>query len=157
MQWLRTAQREDPEDFWKRTEETRGGTIGYRTFATLLGRSGDRPLGLSGLLYTAGEQVWFEDFERDNWLTRIVAGKSSYQKTEISFPRSEIVMLQAVSRAAAGSCIRGTIPPGSLRSPAALRRFFSTPVVQVGLAGGSALFFDVPEWKTLISTLTPAR
>ena len=106
---------------------------------------------LPGLLYTVGEQVWFEDFERDNWLAKIIGGRRKFEKTEISFGRSEIRSSQPVSRAAAVRCISGGIPPESLRAITGISRFFFTPVVQVSLTNGTSLFFDMIRRDEFIS------
>ena len=143
MQLFSRRQEEDPQEFWKRTAARRGGEIGFLTFATLLGRSSDAPVELPGLLYTVGDMAWFEDFERDNWLLKIVGGRRKYEKTEMSFARSEIISSQLVSRAGAIRCIDGTVPPEKLPPASALARFLATPVVQVKLTGGTSLFFDM--------------
>jgi hypothetical protein len=143
MQWFGRRQEEDPQEFWQRTAARRGGEIGFLTFATLLGRSSDQPLELPGLLYTVGDQAWFEDFERDNWLFKIMGGRKKFEKTEISFGRSEIRSSQLVSRSGALRCVAGTIPPEKLPPVSALGRFFSTPVVQIALTNGTSLFFDM--------------
>jgi len=155
MQWFGRGKEEDPDDFWRRTAARRGGEIGFLTFATLLGRSADEPLDLPGLLYTVGDLVWFEDFERDNWLAKIIGGRRKFEKTEISFARSEIRLSQPVSRAAAARCITGGMAPESLRAISGFGRFFSTPIVQVALENGSSLFFDMirrDEFLSMVKT-----
>ncbi len=114
MQWFRRGPEENPADFWKETARKRGGEIGFFTFATLLGRSADVVLNFPGLLYTVGDMVWFEDFERDNWLSRILGGKGKYQKTEISFPAAEI-RSPALSRARTPRGASAAWPPRAPR------------------------------------------
>ncbi|HET6451898.1 MAG TPA: hypothetical protein VFI08_11340 [Spirochaetia bacterium] len=154
MQWFGRGKEENPEDFWKRTAERRGGEIGFLTFATLLGRSDDEPLDLPGLLYTVGEAAWFEDFERDNWLAKIIGGRRKFEKTEISFLRSEVQAAQLVARSAATRCIAGGLPAEEIRAISGVGKFFSTPVVQVRLAGGSSLFFDMIRRDLFISMVS---
>jgi hypothetical protein len=143
MQWFRRGREESPDEFWRQTAAKRGGEIGFLTFATLLGRSGDQQLDLPGLLYTVGEMVWFEDFERDNWLSKILGGRKKFEKTEISFSRAEVRSAKLVSRSGAARCIAGVVPPEKLSPVSALGRILSTPIVQVSLAGGSSIFFDM--------------
>ena len=88
MQWFGRSREEDPEEFWRQTAAKRGGEIGFLTFATLLGRSADQPLDLPGLLYTVGDAVWFEDFERDNWLARGVKKKPNTGVTSMNSSRA---------------------------------------------------------------------
>jgi len=156
MQWFGRGKEEDPEEFWQRTAAKRGGAIGFLTFATLLGRSEDRPLDLPGLLYTVGDQVWFEDFERDNWLAKIIGGRRKYEKTELSFARGEVRSSQLVSRSSAARCIAGVLSVEKLQAVSALARIFSTPVVQVSLANGTTLFFDMIRRSEFISQVAGA-
>jgi hypothetical protein len=153
MQWLRRGPQESPEDFWKETARKRGGEIGFFTFATLLGRSRDAVLNFPGLLYTVGDMIWFEDFERDNWLSRILGGKGKYQKTEISFPSSEIQFTRLVARSSAARCIGGVAEPGNLPTATFFTRIFSTPVVALGMRDGSAVFFEIMMRKEFLAHL----
>jgi len=143
MQWFGRSREESPEDFWRQTAAKRGGEIGFLTFATLLGRAADQPLDLPGLLYLVGETVWFEDFERDNWLAKIMGGRKKFEKTEISFARAEVRATRLVSRSSAARCIAGAVPAETLRPVSAVGRVLSTPIVQVSLSGGTSIFFDM--------------
>ena len=143
MQWFGRAREESPEEFWRQTAAKRGGEIEFLTFATLLGRSADQQLDLPGLLYLVGETVWFEDFERDNWLAKIMGGKKKFEKTEISFARPEVRATQLVARSGAIRCIAGAIPAEKLSPVSAVGRVLATPIVQVSLSGGMSLFFDM--------------
>ena len=143
MQWFGKRQEESPEEFWRQTAAKRGGEIGFLTFATLLGRASDQPLDLPGLLYLVGETVWFEDFERDNWLSKIMGGRKKFEKTEVSFNRAEVRSTQLVARSGAVRCIAGAVPAERLVPVSAVGRFLGTPIVQVSLSGGTTLFFDM--------------
>lgn len=143
MQWFGRGKEEDPEEFWQHTAEKRGGQVGFLTFATLMGRAGDRPLDLPGLLYVVGDMVWFEDFERDNWLSKIMGGRRKFEKTELSFGRSEIRSSRLVSRSSALRCIAGGLGVDQARPVSTFSRIFSTPIVQVSLHNGTTLFFDM--------------
>jgi hypothetical protein len=158
MQFLGKRNAEDPAAFWRATAEKRGGAIGFLTYASLLGRSNGTPLELAGLLYTVGEAVWFEDFEKDNWLTRMVGNKSAFVKTEITFSIADVAFTRLVTRVGALACIAGKKEPAQLPAATALDRFFSTPLVAVGLRDGSALFLDVIRRKEFIAALAaPSR
>lgn len=141
--WGKRGPQESPTEFWQKTGEKRGGTVGLFTFATLLGRSGDGILALPGLLYTVGDFVWFEDFERDNWLSRILGSRQKYEKTELSFARTEVAFTRLVSRGAAYRCIVGKVPTGSLRSLAPVAGFFISHAVQIGFQDSSSVFFEI--------------
>jgi len=141
--WGAKRQDETPADFWRKTGEKRGGEIGLFTFATLLGRSGDGPLGLPGLLYTIGDRVWFEDFERDNWLSKILGSRQKYEKTEFSFDKVEVTFSRIVSRTSAYRCIGGGLAPDALRAMSAFGRLFAAHAVQVGLRDSSSVFLEI--------------
>ena len=143
MQLFNRKQEEDPDEFWQRTAEKRGGQVGFLTFATLLGRAADRVMDLPGLLYVVGDTIWFEDFERDNWLARIMGGRKKFEKTELSFGRAEIRESRLVSRSSAMRCVAGGIQVDQLHAVSALGRVLSTPIVQVTLHNGTTLFFDM--------------
>jgi hypothetical protein len=143
MQLWGRRQDENPDEFWRKTGERRGGTIGLFTFATLLGRSGDGPMGLPGLLYTVGDRVWFEDFERDNWLSKILGSRQKYEKTELSFDRTEVAFSRVVSRGGAYRCIGGRVAPDALSPMSGLGRLFSAHALQVGLRDSSSVFLEI--------------
>jgi len=140
---FRGGRDEDPAEFWRATAAKRGGEIGYFTFATLLGGSARGSDGLPGLLYAVDDALWFEDFERDNWLSKIVAGRTKYEKTELRFGRADVRYARLVSRGGAARCIGGGVPPDRLAPASFLTRAFSTPAVQVAMTDGSSLFFDI--------------
>ena len=143
MQLFGKKPEETPEEFWRKTAERRGGDVGYMTYGMLLGRSGDAVLDLPGLIYAVGDTVWFEDFERDNWLSRIISGRRKFEKTEFSFPRADVTSVRLVSRGAAARCIAGRIPPDRMPRLSLIGRLFSQPITQVNMLDGSALFFDI--------------
>jgi hypothetical protein len=143
MQLWGKRQEESPADFWRKTGEKRGGEIGLFTFATLLGRSGDGPLGLPGLLYTVGERIWFEDFERDNWLSKILGSRQKYEKTEFCFDKSEVTFSRVVSRSNAYRCIGGGVASDGLRAMSSFGKLFAAHALQVGLQDSTSVFMEV--------------
>jgi len=152
--WQRRDREEDPQEFWKATAEKRGGEVGFTTFATLLGSPADRYRGLPGLLYTVGESVWFEDFERDNWFARIVAPKSKFEKTELSFRRREVRSARLIARNAALRCIAGSLEPDRIATLSGIGKLLHSPAVQVQMSDGTSLFLEVmraPEFVALFS------
>jgi hypothetical protein len=151
-----TGGEKDLATFWRGVGERRGGEVGFTTFATFTGRAGRDPLvtmGLPGLLYRVGDRFWFEDMERDNWLLRILPPRRPFSKTELSFARDEVAAARAVSRATANRCLRGGIEAGSTAPLGRIGRLFATSVVQVQLADGSALFFEVMREREFLAEL----
>jgi hypothetical protein len=154
MQLFRRAREEDPEEFWRQTAAKRGGEIGFLTFATLLGRSSDQLLELPGLLYTVGDMVWFEDFERDNWLARIMGGRRKFEKTELSFSTTEVRAARLVTRTGAMRCIGGAVAAEKLNAASAIGRIFSNPIVLISLSNGTSLFFDMIRRNEFVALVT---
>ncbi len=156
LQLFRRGAEENPEDFWKETALKRGGEITFFTFATLVGRSGGALLNFPGLLYKSGETFWFEDFERDNWLAKILSSRRKYEKTEMFFAAGEVQFVRLVSRMSAARCIGGAVAPEKLAPVSFFARFFTTPVTQVGLKDGTSLFFEIMQRREFAAQLTPA-
>jgi hypothetical protein len=148
---------DSPAEFWRKTGEKRGGTIGFMSFATLLGRSQDHIVDLPGLLYAVGGTVWFEDFERDNWFSRIVRTRDTYAKTEISFALADVLSTRLVTRGGALRSITGPVPPDALRPATLLNRIISTPIVQVAMRDGSSLFIDLINRKQFLALVAGAK
>lgn len=154
MQLFRTGRGSElnVDEFWRQTAEKRGGEIGLVTFATLLGRSGENILDMPGLLYTVGGDVWFEDFEKDNWMYRLMGGNRKYQKTELSFRKADVTYTRLVSRSTAFQSIHGGLAPEGTRPISPLGLFFSVPAMQIGFAD-HALFFEVMKRDDLLAFL----
>jgi hypothetical protein len=155
MQWLRRAPEEDPAEFWRQTAEKRGGEVGFFTFATLVGRTGGNILNFPGLLYRVGDLFWFEDFERDNWLSKIFAGRSKWEKTELSFSKSEVEFIRVVSRVGAARCVAGGAVPRKVPPASIFTKMFSAPVTEVAFKDGSAIFFEVMLRKEFLAHFPP--
>jgi hypothetical protein len=149
-----TGGEQDLTSFWRGIGERRGGEVGFRTFATYAGSSGGGPAGLAGLLYRIGDRFWFEDFERDNWLLRILPPRRPFAKTELTFSRTAVAAVRVVSRGTAYRCLRGSIAPAATVALGRLGRFILTPVVQVTLDDGSALFFEVMREREFLAELS---
>jgi len=148
-----TGGEKDVTTFWRGVGERRGGEVGFTSFATYAGRSGGGPVALAGLLYRVGDRFWFEDMERDNWLLRILPPRRPFAKTEVSFGRSEVAAVRVVSRSTSFRCLRGSIRPTETAALGRLGRLIATPVVQVLLTDGSALFFEVMRESAFLAEL----
>lgn len=157
MQWLRQKPTEDPAEFWQAVQQRRGGPVSWSSFATLQGRSGEGRVELTGLLYVVNGTAWFEDFEKDSWFGRLVGAGKNFQKTEITFALAEVVQVRMVSRSTAAACMAGAVPPDAVREAPRLVQWFSPPIVQVALADGSALFFDMLERASFLAILASER
>ena len=144
---------EDAKQFWEQKEKEKGGKVHFYTFATFLGRSGEKPLTLGGLIYTIDGTVYFEDFEKDSWFAKLVSRKSKYEKTEFSFNIQDIEEIKIVSKNSALNCISGFIDEKDTKQ---FSRFFSMlfqSAVQLRLNSGISLFFDIMRDKDFIRAL----
>lgn len=144
---------EEARQFWLGKEKEKGGTVSFYTFSTFLGRSGDRMLNLSGLLYLVGSRIFFEDFEKENWLLKIMNRKSEYEKTEFFVRQGDIVNSRVVARAAAANCVEGLMGIEETRELRGMMRVFAKPVLQINLHNGTALFFEVMKLEELRKVL----
>lgn len=134
---------EEAREFWRNKEREKGGPVSLYTFAIFIGRSEDRILNLSGLLYTVESKLYFEDFEKENWLMKIMNRKSAYEKTEFFVSTGDITGTRIVSRNSAMNCVEGFVGVQETKVLGNALRFFSKPILQINLRNGTALFFDV--------------
>jgi len=156
MEWLRKREREEPAAFWKGVEERRGGPVTFSTFATFVGTAGSGRRDLPGLLYVANATAWFEDFEKDNWLYRIVGANRKYEKTELSFPLAEVAEVRFVGKARVDRCLAGAVPPAAVPPVARIMQIFAAPLVLVLLKDGGGMVFDLLERRKFAALFAPA-
>ena len=133
----------EAREFWAEKERERGGTIGFYTFATYLGMSDDRAVSLGGLLYTVNGKIYFEDFEKENWLLKLVNKKQKWGKTEFSVRTEDISCIRVVNRGSAMSCTGGRLSGEETKPLSPFMRIFTKPVAQLLLHNGSSLFFEI--------------
>ncbi len=143
----------EAREFWAKKEEEKGGKVAFYTFATYLGRWSDQSMTLGGLVYIIKSNIYFEDFEKENWIMRIVQRKSKYEKTEFSIDMNDISETKITSRNSALNCIEGFIEPGNTKTLAPLMKLLAKPVVQINLKNGSALFFEIMKAGEFINAL----
>jgi hypothetical protein len=147
---------EEARKFWEEKEAEKGGRVTFYTFATFLGRSADRQVTNGGLIYTIEDSVYFEDFEKENWLVKLIARKSKYEKTEFSFKMQDIAETRIITRNSALNCIAGYTESSETKPLSPLMKVFAKPVVQVHLKNGSSLFFDIMQASSFLDALQEA-
>ena len=140
--------------FWAEKEAEKGGKVTFYTFATFLGRSSDRQVTNGGLVYIIEDKIYFEDFEKENWLVKLIARKKTYEKTEFSIKRGEISQTRIVTRNSALNCIAGFCESLETKELSALMKLFAKPVVQIVMKNGSSLFFDMMQGQDFIKKLS---
>lgn len=141
----------DSSKFWEEREKLKGGKVSYFTFATFLGRSKDRALNLGGLLYIIDSTMIFEDFEKDNWMFKILTKKKTYEKTEFDIQKNDIVETKLVSKNTALNCISGIIEDTDTKPLGGLQHLLYQKVFQLRLKGGHSLFFEIMKAKEFIA------
>jgi hypothetical protein len=143
----------DTEKFWADREKEKGGKVRFFTFATLIGRSsligrsGDSAVNLGGLLYIIDGTITFEDFEKDNWLYKIMNRKKDYEKTEFDLKADDIAEIKLVSKNTALNCIAGILPDTATKPLGGLNLIFTQKVFQLRLKSGYSLFFEIMKAK----------
>lgn len=138
---------QSPDDFWGDREKEKGGPVGFRSFSMLLGKSDDTIRNLAGIFYQVGDTMYFEDFEKDNMLAKLINRGRKYEKTEFSFNLSEVLEMRLVSKNAALACIDGSLEDRDTKPMTALASVFGKAVVQLLFVSGYSLFFEVMEMK----------
>lgn len=145
-----------PDEFWAEIEEKRGGKVSFFTFSKFIGRSRSTPDNLPGLFYVINDTAYFEDFEKDNMLARLMGRKKKYEKMEFSFRLEKVAKAQHVSQGSAIKCISGVVADGDIQAVSKLARLFSNPVYQVMLDTGESLFFEqVMDDKAFMAVFSP--
>ncbi len=143
----------DAEKFWADREQKKGGKIRFFTFATLIGRSSptgrsvDSAVNLGGLLYIIDGTITFEDFEKDNWLYKVMNRKRSYEKTEFDLKMDDIAEIKLISKNAALNCISGILPDTDTKPLGGLSLLFTQKVSQLRLKSGHSIFFEIMKVK----------
>jgi hypothetical protein len=147
---------QSPREFWAEIEERHGGKVRFYTFTRFIGRSQAQMVNLPGLLYIINNILYFEDFEKDSMLAKLISRKSKYEKTEFSIPLERIEKKQIVSKNQAMNCIGGMVAGQDLQPVSMLQKLFATPVYQIHLDDGESIFFEqVMDQKKFMDALSP--
>jgi hypothetical protein len=139
--------------FWEEKEREKGGKVTFFTFATFLGISSEKQLNAGGLLYTIDGTIHFEDFERENWFSKILGKRQKWEKTELAVKKKDIVELKKVSKNSALNCITGLLPDTETKAVSPVFQFLAQSVLQIRLRRGFSLFLDVMREKDFLSAV----
>ena len=143
----------EQDEFWEEREEKAGGKIQFQTFATFIGRSGEKRLDLGGLVYIINNIIYFEDFEKESFFIKILGKKRKYSKTDLRFPLDTIQSVKEVSLGEGVNCINGFISEKETKNISPFMKLFSNPILQLSMEGGGACFFDIMKRKEFIEIL----
>ena len=146
---------EEAREFWAGKEEERGGKVDFYTFATFLGMSDDRNSMLGGLLYTIDGKIYFEDFEKENWILKVIGRKQKWEKTEFTIKSDEIARVKVVLRGSALSCIGGRLNGEETKAVSPFMRIFTKPVVQLLMKNGASYFFEIMQLGDFMRAVQP--
>ncbi|RKX99411.1 MAG: hypothetical protein DRP54_07295 [Spirochaetes bacterium] len=144
---------EEAKKFWSQKEKEKGGKVDFFTFATYIGRSNDKNVNLGGLLYTIKSGLYFEDFEKENWLYKIMGRSQKYEKTEFGIDINEIEEIKTVSKGSALNCIAGSINDGETKEISRIGAFFFQPVTQIKMKTGYSLFFEIMRYREFFKAM----
>jgi hypothetical protein len=144
---------DEAKNFWENIERQKGGKVTFFTFATFLGESGSRQVSLGGLLYIVGDMVYFEDFEKENWIAKIFTRKQKWEKTEFSFRTGNLSEVRLVSKGTALNCIAGYLDEADTKPVSKVFAALFQPVIQIRLKGQGSLFFDIMRKKEFLDAL----
>ncbi|MFP4178650.1 MAG: hypothetical protein ACLFNZ_09820 [Spirochaetaceae bacterium] len=140
----------DTETFLAALEEQNGGPLEWRTYAFLLGASGDNnPRSLGGLLYVAADTLIFEDFERENALLGLLGKRKKYEKCKIEASLSSVAELRSVAAGEARRAINGKCEPNTLPVLSGIRKILEKRTEAVIFKDGTAWFFEMYDTEGL--------
>ncbi len=142
-------QNSEAKQFWEEKEIKYGAKVDYFTFATLLGASGSKIVRLGGLIYIIDGKICFEDFEKDNWFSKIVSKNRNYEKTEIEIDLNEIDYVKIISKSSAVRLITGLTNDNQIKTLKGIKRFLFQPIVQIKTASGKSYFFEIMQLNLL--------
>lgn len=153
----RESNAESPEAFWRRTAEKRGAEIRSYSLAVYLGRSNESIREMVGVVYLAGDTLWFEDFEKDTLLFGILSRKSTYVKTEIGIPAAAVSSARTVSRRTALLCIQGRMDPDKAPGMSTRTWLPARSAVQITLSDRHSLYFEIAKEREILDLLNAGK
>jgi hypothetical protein len=148
---------DESRKFWEEKEREKGGKVTFFTFATFWGISSEKQVNTGGLLYTIDGTIYFEDFERENWFSKILGKRQKWEKTEFAVKKKDIVEFKKVSKNSALNCITGLVPDTETKTVSQVFQFLAQSVLQIRLRRGFSLFLDVMREKDFLSAVKEMR
>ena len=144
---------EEAKKFWEEKEKEYGAPVKFYTFATFLGKSRGKSVHLGGLIYIINGKLHFEDFEKDNWFSKLITRDKKYEKTEFSIDLNMIEKIQLVTKSSSFNCILGNIDDDKTKIIKGVSRLIFQPVTQIKLKDDNSYFFETMRHKELFDIL----
>ncbi len=140
----------DTAAFIKEREDKLGGKLIYRSYATWYGEANGNEREYGVFLYSDGNTLVIEDFERTPTLFGIKLKprtNKEYTKLEIFIPLSMIKAIDKITRASAEKSLKAEKDLG--KEANLFDRIFRKTVIRVNLENGDAYYFEIPDFKQL--------
>ena len=138
--------------FIETLEKKRGCPIGWRTYSTFYANSNGIIREYGVFLYEAGNELWYEDFEREPTILGIKLAKSKnspqYIKFEEGFAIGDVIRTRIVKKKDAQAVAKNFKKDQQVKTANAFVRMFFQCVTEVKLKDGTLLYFELPD-KTL--------
>lgn len=140
----------DTEAFIREREEKLGGKLIYRSYATWYGEASGNEREYGVFLYSDGNTLVIEDFERTPTLFGIKLKprvKREYIKLEIFIPIKDIKDIDKITRTSAEKSIKAEKDLGKVAN--LFDKIFRKTVIRVILNNDDAYYFEIPDCKIL--------
>jgi len=146
---------DDARQFIQDLEKRRGSKIQWKTYSTWYANSKGIRREYGVFLYRAGDEFWFEDFERvPTILGYPIKKKKSdpeYVKYEANFALKDVRKTKQVTRGTAEKVAFGRLSPEFAKEANPLQKAFSQMVEMVILADGTVHFFELMDRKQFLA------
>ncbi len=140
----------DTAAFIKEREDKLGGKLIYRSYATWYGEANGNEREYGVFLYSDGNTLVIEDFERTPTLFGIKLKprtNKEYTKLEIFIPLSMIKAIDKITRASAEKSLKAEKDLG--KEANLFDRIFKKTVIRVNLENSDTYYFEIPDFKQL--------
>lgn len=139
---------EEANELLQELEEANGGKVLYKTYAILYCTSDEAAelKQLAGLLYTVGDTLYFEDFEKQDTLFGFIMPKkkkAKYEKFKIRLPLSEISDIYPVRSAGGKAVAEGKLDVSALKPATSFFSRFSQTALYIGKKQGGYWILEV--------------
>ncbi|MBF9018729.1 MULTISPECIES: hypothetical protein [unclassified Oceanispirochaeta] len=139
------------DKFWQEKEESLGGKLEYQSYAVMMGESASGKFnGRGGLGYVINGRFYFEDFEKQNALMAMFNRKDSdYEKTEISFPLTDVKVIRKIPEKWGKMCIESQQDEDKIPTLNGLTSLFVRGYLLIQLKDRPSLIMEIMEIEKL--------